>query len=58
MIEDSIKNCEDIENNGVKCYIMNTRYNQEETRFERVKTWKEIYSKITKLYKKKNIKKE
>ena len=52
MIEDSIKNCEDIENNGVKCYIMNTRYNQEETRFERVKTWNEIYSKITKLYKK------
>ena len=52
MIEDSIKNCEDIENNGVKCYIMNTRYNQEETRFERVKTWNEIYSKISKLYKK------
>ena len=52
MIEDSIKNCEDIENNGVKCYIMNTRYNQEEKRFERVKTWNEIYSKITKLYKK------
>lgn len=52
MIEDSIKNCEDIENNGVKCYIMNTRYNQEESRFERVKTWNEIYSKISKLYKK------
>ena len=52
MIEDSIKNCEDIENNGVKCYIMNTRYNQEETRFERVKRWDEIYSKISKLYKK------
>lgn len=52
MIEDSIKNCEDIENNGVKCYIMNTRYKQEETRFERVKTWNEIYSKISKLYKK------
>ena len=52
MIEDSIKNCEDIENNGVKCYIMNTRYNQEEKRFERVKTWNEIYSKISKLYKK------
>lgn len=31
---------------------MNTRYNQEETRFERVKTWNEIYSKISKLYKK------
>ena len=52
MIEDSIKNCEDIENNGVKCYIMNTRYNQEETRFERVKRWDEIYSKISQLYKK------
>lgn len=56
MIEDSIKNCEDIENNGVKCYIMNTRYNQEETRFERVKRWDEIYSKISKLYKKDEIK--
>ena len=52
MIEDSIKNCEDIENNGVKCYIMDTRYNKHETRFERVKRWDEIYSKISKLYKK------
>ena len=30
MIEDSIKNCEDIENNGVKCYIMDTRYNKQD----------------------------
>ena len=52
MIEDSIKNCEDIENNGVECYIMDTRYNKHETRFERVKRWDEIYSKISKLYKK------
>ena len=52
MIEDIIKNCEDIENNGVKCYIMDTRYNKKETRFERVKTWDEIYLKISKLYKK------
>ena len=52
MIEDSTKNCEDIEANGVKCYMMNTRYNKHKTRFERVKTWKEIYSKISKLYKK------
>ena len=52
MIEDSVKNCEDIEANGVKCYIMNMRYNQEETRFERVKRWDEIYSKISELYKK------
>ena len=52
MIEDSIKNCEDIENNGVKCYIMDTRYNKHETRFERVKRWNEIYSKIAGFYKK------
>ena len=52
MIEDSIKNCEDIENNGVKCYIMDTRYNKHETRFERVKRWNEIYSKISRFYKK------
>ena len=57
MIEDSIKNCEDIENNGVKCYIMDTRYNKHETRFERVKRWNEIYSKISKLYKKEEHKK-
>ena len=54
MIDDSIKNCEDIEANGVKCFIMNTRYNKQETRFERVKEWDEIYSKISKLYKKDN----
>ena len=54
MIDDSIKNCEDIEANGVKCFIMNTRYNKQETRFERVKRWDEIYSKICKLYKKDN----
>ena len=47
MIEDSIRNCEDIENNGVKCFIMDTRYNKDETRFERVKNWREIYSKIS-----------
>ncbi len=54
MIDDSIKNCEDIEANGVKCFIMNTRYNKQETRFERVKRWDEIYLKISKLYKKDN----
>ena len=33
MIEDTIKNCEDIEQNGVKCLLMNTRYNSQEKRF-------------------------
>ena len=53
MIEDDIKNCEDIEYNGVKCLIMDTRYNKEETRFERVKNWHEIYLKISERYLKK-----
>lgn len=57
MIEDSIKNCEDIENNGVKCFIMDTRYNKDETRFERVKNWREIYSEISERYPKKEINK-
>ena len=51
MIEDTIKNCEDIEQNGVKCLLMNTRYNEKEKRFERVNNWKEIYFKISNLYK-------
>ena len=52
MIEDSSKHCEDIENHGVKCLQMTTRYNKQETRFERVKNWKEIYEKLNPLYKK------
>ncbi len=52
MIEDSSKHCEDIENHGVKCLQMTTRYNKQETRFERVKNWNEIYEKLNPLYKK------
>ena len=35
---------------------MDTRYNKQETRFERVKRWSDIYSKISKLYKKEEYK--
>ena len=52
MIEDSSNHCEDIENHGVKCLQMTTRYNRQETRFERVKNWMEIYEKLVLLYKK------
>ena len=57
MIEDTIKNCEDIEGNGVKCLIMDTRYNKEDIRFKRVKNWKEIYSRISEMSPKKETKK-
>ena len=53
MIEDDPKNCEDIEKHGVTCWIMDTRYNKQETRFERVKNWKEIHAKVSAMYPKK-----
>ena len=47
MIDDSIRTCLDLNKNGIKVYIMNTRYNQKEKTLERVLTWEEIYHKIT-----------
>lgn len=46
MIEDSIRICMDLINNGIKVYTMNTRYNQKEDSLDRVSKWKEIYEKI------------
>ncbi len=47
MIDDSIHTCLDLNKNGIKVYIMDTRYNQKEKTLERVLTWEEIYHKIT-----------
>lgn len=47
MIEDSIRICMDLINNGIKVYTMNTRYNQKEDSLDRVSKWKEIYERIT-----------
>lgn len=56
MIEDSIQTAVNIEKVGTKVIFMNTRYNRNNENFEKVSNWKEIYSKISKLYKKdKNI---
>ena len=56
MIEDSTQTAVNIEKVGTKVLFMNTRYNKNNENFENVSNWKEIYSKISKLYKKdKNI---
>ena len=57
MIEDSTRICLDLISNGIKVYTMNTRYNQKEQTLDRVSNWKEIYERISKLNKKKDIKK-
>lgn len=51
MIDDTIKNCKDIEQLGIKCLLMNTRYNKNTTEFERVNSWKDIYLKISNMNK-------
>lgn len=56
LIEDSTQTAVNIEKVGTKVLFMNTRYNKNNENFEKVSNWKEIYSKISKLYKKdKNI---
>ena len=56
MIEDSTQTAVNIEKIGTNVLFMNTRYNKNNENFEKVSNWKEIYLKISKLYKKdKNI---
>lgn len=50
MIEDSIATCMDMEQNGIKVLLMNTRFNQYNKSLKRVRTWREIYSKISEWY--------
>lgn len=57
MIEDSTSICKDLKENGIRVLLMNTRFNQKNSEFERVRGWNEIYSKISKLYPKKEIEK-
>lgn len=47
-IEDSYDTCKELEENGIKSYLMTTKMNQniDAGNIERVTSWKEIYSKI------------
>ena len=53
MIEDSTQTAVNIEKVGTKVLFMNTRYNKNNENFEKVSNWKEIYAKISSMYKKK-----
>lgn len=53
MIEDSTQTAINIEQVGTKVLFMNTRYNKNNENFEKVSNWKEIYVKISSMYKKK-----
>lgn len=45
-IDDSIRNCNSVSNNKIKVLLFNNKYNESETKYERVYNWKEIYDKI------------
>lgn len=53
VIEDSTQTAVNIEKVGTKVLFMNTRYNKNNENFEKVSNWKEIYAKISSMYKKK-----
>ena len=46
MIDDSTKVCDKCTNSNIKSLLFNTDYNKNETRFERVNSWEEIYNYI------------
>ena len=47
-IEDSYDTCKQLEENGIKTYLMTTKMNQniDAGEIERVKDWNEIYQKV------------
>ena len=50
-IDDSIKNCRELSQNNIKCYLFKSAVNkniEESNRFEIVESWDQIYKKITK----------
>ena len=49
MIDDTVKNCIDVSENGIKVLMMRTKFNQNITQFEQVLNWEDIYKKISKI---------
>lgn len=56
-IDDSRNICTELNKAGIRVLIMNTRFNQDNKELERVNNWKEIYSKISSMYPKKEMEK-
>lgn len=57
MVEDSTRICKDLNENGIKVFQMETRFNEKIEGVERVNSWSQIYSKISELYNKNEIEK-
>ena len=56
MFDDVRKNCHQLIENGINCYLMGTNYNQKNiNNLKVVKDWKELYEVISKMEKKKVI---
>ena len=57
-IEDSFDTCKQLEENGIKTFLMTTKMNQElnEGDIERVNNWDELYKKINTYIKDKKVK--
>lgn len=47
MIDDSKRILKDITDFGLRAIIMDTLYNKDAKEFERVRSWKEIYDKLS-----------
>lgn len=52
MIDDSIRICQNLKEHGIPVWLMSKRFNQYADGFEKVSSWKEIYAKISSMYKK------
>lgn len=50
-IEDSYETCKNLQENGIKAYLMTTKMNRNivDDKIERVSSWNEVYEKITNL---------
>ena len=50
-IEDSYETCKNLQENGIKAYLMTTKMNRNivDEKIERVSSWNEVYEKITNL---------
>lgn len=56
MFDDVRSNCRQLQENGIKCYLMGTKYNQKKLKgLKLVKNWKELYEVINNMEKKKVI---
>jgi len=50
-IDDSIKNCISVNNEGIKVFIFDNEFNRDCYQFERVNNWEDAYNKILKIKK-------